>query len=237
MCYLIFIKLSLFLVGCGSSWQTETLLISDTNTATIQTLINSLQSANLTVTYVPNGIYNYTGIPDASCYGSVILLTGNDYQTDMQTAGQQSIFNAQQNNGTGVIITEWAADLVLNGYWNILYPLLLASRISGYTTTMSYTLVNSGHSIWNGLATSFTTNVTLGYSTLNTPITTSIIVANCPICGNTPGVIVRPILGTAGRIVQINHAGHYSYGGFNWGNDANILTMMINAVKWAAQLI
>ncbi len=186
---------------------------------------------------MPNGIYNYSGFPPASCYGSVILITGNDYSNNMPASGQQSIFNAQQNNGTGLIITEFGAYMISVGDWTILSPLLLASFMTTSTLTMSYTLVKSGHPIWNGLATSFSTNVTLGYSTLNTPSIGSIVIATCPMCGNTPGVIVRPQSGTAGRIVQINHAGHYNYGEFNWGNDANILTMMINAVKWGAQLI
>lgn len=55
-------------------------------------------------------------------------------------------------------------------------------------------------------------------------------------CG-TAAVVVRPSSGSAGRIVQMAHAGHYSSGVFNYGNDANILTMMHNAVRWAAQLI
>ncbi|CAF1515129.1 unnamed protein product, partial [Adineta steineri] len=220
---------------CGSKCNT-TLLLSDTNTATVQTLVNSLQSAGLTVSYISGGITTYTGSPDASTYSSIILITGNTENTDMPLAGQQSILNAWQNNGTGVVMTEWAAFHVLNGQWSVLSSLLLATRITGVTTTMSFTLINSGHPIWNGLATSFSTSVTLGYSTLNTPKVGTTIIANCTVCG-TPAVIVAPSSGTAGRIVQIAHAGHYNTGTFNWGNDANIVTMMINAVKWSARLI
>jgi hypothetical protein len=213
-----------------------TLLLSDTNTATVQTLVNNLQAAGLTVNYVSGGIATYTGSPDASFYGSVVLITGNDETTDMPLSGQQSILNAQQNNGTGVVMTEWAAYHVLNGRWSTLSSLLLATRITGITATMSYTLVNSGHPIWNSLATSFSTTVTFGYSTLNALKNGSIIIANCPTCG-TPAVIVRPGLGRAGRIVQIAHSGHGDTTQFNWENEANVQTMMINAVKWAAQLI
>jgi hypothetical protein len=234
-CEVSIIKLFLYLVGCGSLCQT-TLLLSDTNTATVQTLVNSLQSAGLTVNYISGGISSYSGSPDAASYGSVILITGNSYSLDMPTSGQQSIVNAQQNNGTGIVMTEWGAYQVLSGRWTILSSLLLALRASGGTVSMSYTLVNSGHPIWNGLATSFTTSVTLGYSTFSTLNSGSIIIANCTAIG-TPAVIVRPSFGTAGRIVQIAHAGHYSVAAFNWGNDANVVTMMINAVQWAAQLI
>ncbi len=211
------------------------LLLSDTNTATVQTLVNELQSAGLIVNYISGGIITYTGSPDASTYGSVILVTGNDYLSDMPTSGQQSIVNAQQYNGTGVVMTEWAAYQVLSGRWVILSSLLLATRVSGFTTTMSFTLIVSGHPIWNGLATSFSTSVTLGYSSLATPKSGSTIIANCTNC-NTAGVIIYPCSGTTGRIVQIAHAGHYT-SGFYWGIDANIDTMMVNAVQWASQLI
>jgi len=185
---------------------------------------------------MPGGISNYTGSPDASTYGSVILIGDNAGLADMPVAGQQSIVNAQQNNCIGVVLTEWAAYFVSNGMWSVLSSLLLASRTSGATTSMTFTLINNGHPIWNGLATSFNTSVTLGYSTLGTPNSGNTVIANCTVCG-TAVVIVRPSLGAAGRIVQIAHAGHYSGGGFNWGNDANVETMMVNAVKWAARLI
>jgi hypothetical protein len=225
----------LYLEGCGFSSQT-TLLLSDTNTATVQTLVNDLQSAGLTVTYMPGGIANYTGSPNASNYGSIILITGSAFSTDMPTSGQQSIVNAQQNNCTGVVMTEWAAYHLTIGQWATLSSLVLATRTGGSTLAMSFTLVNSGHPIWNSLATSFTASVTLGYSTLNTPNNGSIIVANCTTCG-TSAVIVRPYSGTNGRIVQIAHAGHYGGTGFDYGNDVNVETMLINAVKWAARLI
>jgi hypothetical protein len=199
-------------------------------------LVSSLQSAGLTVNYIPGGISSYTGSPDASTYGSVILIGDNGGSAAMSVAGQQSIVNAQQNNCTGVVLTEWAAYFVLNKKWSVLSSLLLASRISGFNASMTFNLINNGHPIWNGLATSFSTSVRLGYSTLRTPNSGNTVIANCAVCG-TPVVIVRPSLGAAGRIVQIAHAGHYIRGGFNWGNDANVETMMINAVKWAARLI
>ncbi len=234
ICYLI-INFFLYRIAYGSLYSTA-LLLSDTNTATVQTLVNSLQSAGLTVNYISGGITSYTGFPAPSSYGLVILITGASDSIDMPLSGQQSIVNAHQNSSTGIVMTEWGAYQVLNGRWSILSSLLLAPRVTGATTNMSYSLVSSGHPIWNGLATNFSTSVTLGYSILGTPVNGSTIIANCGIC-NTGAVIVRPTSGTTGRIVQIAHAGHYTSGQFNWGNDANILTMMVNAVKWAAKII
>jgi hypothetical protein len=216
--------------------QTQTLLLSDTNTATVQTLINGLQSSNLIVNYLPGGISNYTGTPNASCYGSIILITGVCLMIDMPISGQQAIVNAQQNSGTGVVITELASSQVSQGKWTTLSSIMLATRITGYLQFMDFTLTNSGHPIWNGLPTTFNTSVQIVYAQLNSPGPGSILIANCTRC-NSPGVIVHPKSGTAGRRVQIAHAGHYSFSTFDWANDPNLLPMMVNAVLWAAQLI
>jgi hypothetical protein len=101
---------------------------------------------------------------------------------------------------------------------------------------MDYTLINSRHPIWSGLATTFNRSVSIVYSRLGNVTNGSIIIANCASC-NTPGGIAHPQSGTAGRRVQINHAGHYNFSIFNWGNDADLTIMMVNAVQWAAQLI
>jgi hypothetical protein len=101
---------------------------------------------------------------------------------------------------------------------------------------MDYTRISSGHPIWNGLATNFNTSMTIAYSGLSNVTNRSIIIANCTRC-TTPAVIVSPQSRTAERSVQINHAGHYSFSIFNWGNYAYLTTIMVNADQWAAQLI
>lgn len=156
----------------------------------------------------------------------------------MPNIGQQSIVDAQQQNGTGVVITEWAAFHSINGRWAILSPaLLLFTRNSGTTEKLTFTLSDSRHPIWTSLPSTFNTLVAMGANIAGSVInpSTSTIVAQCKQC-NGPGVVVRNSSSASiGRIVQIAHAAHYST--FNWSNDANILTMMINAVKWAALLI
>jgi hypothetical protein len=67
---------------------------------------------------LPGGISNYTGTPNASCYGSVILITGEFLTIDMPISGQQSIVNAQQNSDTGVVITRHATR---NSFWGDLH--------------------------------------------------------------------------------------------------------------------
>jgi hypothetical protein len=216
--------------------QTQTLLLSDTNTATVQTLVNGLQAANLTDNYMPGGISNYTGTPYASCYGSILLVPGVFLPIDMPISGQQAIVNAQRYSGTGVVILELGASQVAQGKWTTFASIMLGTWVIGYLQFMDFTLTSTGHPIWNGLPNTFNTSVQIVYSVLSVTGTGNTVIANCTRC-NSPGVIVHPQSGTAGRRVQIAHAGHYSFSTFNWANDPNLLPMMVNAVLWAAQLI
>lgn len=159
----------------------------------------------------------------------------------MPLSGQQSIFNAQQNNATGVVLTEWIAFQCQQNISTVLCPLLLFSRsISGETNmTMSLTVPN--HPIWTNVPTSFTSTAVVSYNKGGSLLNNGTTIANCSQCNGGPGVAVRtsPNPATVGRVVQIAHAGHYrtSVQTFNWTNDINLSTMMINAVKWAANLI
>lgn len=213
-------------------------MLSDTNTATTQTFVNALQATGLTVTTISGGIYTYSGTPSAATFGVVVLLVADYYSSDMALAGQQSIVNAQQTSGTGVVIMEWAGFHVQNSRWTTLGSLLLAPRVTGATGSMTFTLNSGGHPIWNGLPSSFTMSTVIGCSTLNTIASGSVLVASSTSTCAGPGVVVRPCSGSTGRVVQTAHAGHYSIGAsFNWGNDPNLLLMTTNCVRWAAQLI
>ncbi len=137
-----YVSLFLILIECASIGG-STLLLSETNTATVQTLVNALQSAGLTVNYMPGGISNYTGSPDASSYSSVLLIPGNFLSIDMPISGQQSIVNAQQNCVTGVVMTELSSFQISNGKWTTLSLLLLAPYVSGTEGYMDFNLLSS----------------------------------------------------------------------------------------------
>jgi hypothetical protein len=134
----------------------------------------------------------------------------------MPISGQKPIVNAQQNSGTGILMTEFAASQVAFGKWTTLSTLLLASYLSSTITIIDCTLANSGHPIWNGLATTFNTSVSLAYNRSGNVTSGSIIITNCTRC-TTPAVIVSPQSATAGHRVQIAHACHYRFSIFNWG--------------------
>ncbi|CAF1027167.1 unnamed protein product [Adineta steineri] len=216
------------------------LLISDSGAA-VHSLINLLQSAGINSTYSSNNVVYYNGTPDAATFGVVIIVTGTSSGYDMTTNGQQSILNAQQNNATGVVLTEWAAFQFNNSLWTILRPLQLFTRSNSDSSNITMNLTIPNHPIWNNLSTSFTSTSIVTYNRGGSLINNGTILASCLQCSGGPGVAIRSssIPATIGRIVQIAHAGHYTSGvaNFNWANDINLSTMMINAVKWAANLI
>jgi hypothetical protein len=202
----------------------------DTNSnSAYQTL---LQNAGFTVTLQSSGTTTYSGTPAASGFGVVIVTPGQTYSSDMPAGGQTSIANAVAGSAlTGVIFTEWAAYEVLYSKYTTLAPLLCFTRSSGTTSTLTFSLVQTGHPIWNGLATSFTTSVTLGANISGTLNSGATEIASCTQCG-TYGVAVRDPSST-GRVVQIAHAAAYS--GYAWYSDSNLTKMMANSALWAAR--
>ncbi|CAF1264103.1 unnamed protein product [Rotaria magnacalcarata] len=214
------------------------LLLSDDQSALLQPLINRLQDSGITTTYVQNGTATYSGLPDARVFDVVILITGDLKENDMPISGQLAIVNAQQFNGTGVVMTEWAAYHVSKNRWQTLSQLLLSKQtMNGFTNTLTFSLILNNHPIWTGLPKTFITAIQMDVSRLGVPVNGASILANCTECASKKiGVVVRPRVGVDGRIVQIAHAGH-SGGNRVWAVDDNITTMMVNAVRWAAKLI
>ncbi|CAF4115289.1 unnamed protein product [Rotaria sordida] len=158
----------------------------------------------------------------------------------MRADGQQAIVNAQQLYGTGVVMTEWAAFLVLDNKWQFLSQLLLAKRVEGTTSNITFSLTLNTHPIWNDLPSVFTSKVSMSISELSSVSNEAQVVANAMgFERGGPGVIIKSDNGTAGRLVQIAHSAHHTTnnGIFNWANDNNITMMMVNAVRWAAKLI
>ncbi|CAF3356308.1 unnamed protein product [Rotaria socialis] len=214
------------------------LLLSDDQSTLLQPLIDRLQDSGITTTYVQNGTATYSGLPDARVFDVVILITGALKENDMPISGQLAITNAQKFNGTGVVMTEWAAYHVSKNRWQILSQLLLSKQtMNGSTNTLTFSLVLNNHPIWTDLPKTFITAIQMDISRLGVPVNGASILANCTECApKRIGVVVRPRVGVDGRIVQIAHAGH-SGGNRIWAVDDNITTMMVNAVRWAAKII
>ncbi len=187
------------------------------------------------MTTVATGSTTYANSPAANGFGVIIVTPGATYGTDMPSAGQTGIVNAVgAGTGTGLIFTEWAAYNATVNVYATLDTLLCYARSSGTTSTLTFTLTASGHPIWNGLATSFTTSVSLGANVSSTTLNSGATqIATCTECG-TFGVAVRDPSST-GRVVQIAHAAAYS--GAAWYNDTNLTKMMSNSALWAARCL
>lgn len=223
-----------FALTANVTFGCKVLILGDDQTTGTENVSNALQSAGLTPTLVANGSINYAGTPAASDFQAVLVLVGNNYQTDMPLDGQSNVVNAN-TAGTGVVLLEWAAYHAQNNRWTTLKNLLLLERSNGAQGKLTFTLESPGHPIWAGLPTSFTTVYSLGANIGNTLLNGGVRIAGCTECAST-GVVVKD---ATGRIVQIAHAGNYNTAFTNsaatWKNDTNTTQMLVNAVKWAGR--
>jgi hypothetical protein len=218
---------------CISGGCTQTaLVLGDGVVASEQAYQNMLQAVGFNVTLISNGTTSYTGSPAASGFGVVIVTPGSTYTIDMPVAGQQSILSAVNTGSTGLVETEWVAYEVAFSRYQTYAPLVLVSRSSGTTSTLSFALTQNGHPIWNGVASTFTTNVALGANVSGSLQNGGTQIASCTECGGI-GVAVRD--NGNGRVVQIAHAAGYNMAA--WYNDANLKTMMTNSAQWAARCL
>jgi hypothetical protein len=206
------------------------LFLSDSGTANTA-LQTALQNAGLVVTLQSGGITSYTGTPVASDFGAVIALTGTTYSSNMADTGQNAIVAAQAA-GTGIVFTEGAAykRSTYPTYWVNLDPLLLIAYSGNTSGTISYQLQATGHPIWDTLPASFTTTISMLRTNGNLKNSGTSIAACTSCSGTAGGVVVRD--STGGRIVHLNHWANYTS---TWTNDANMVTMFVNSVKWATR--
>jgi hypothetical protein len=207
------------------------LLLGDNNATGVDALRQRLEAGGMVVTVVNPALGStttgYQGTPAATDFGAVLVPVGPAYQ-GMPVAGQNAIATAQAA-GTGVVFTELAAYSAQN-YWTSLDPLVLFSYGTFHSTTpVTWTLTSSGHPIWDGLSTSFSTSISSHIS--GTLATGAVSIATMTISGVTYGnaVVVRDNGG--GRIVHIAHTAGYS--NTTWYNDASLSGLFVNSAKWA----
>ena len=225
--------------GTCSTCNNQVLLLGDSGaTGTHNTqLKTALDAAGLVTTVITNGVNTYSGTPAASGFGAILVPVGLSISsTDMPAAGQTAITGAN-TAGVGVVFDGWAA------YKVNLYPatfttlrslLLMQYSIYGGTTPTSYTLTTTGHPIWNGLPSTFASTASI-YVVRGPLINSGTAIATCTQCVGTgysgAGVAVRET--TGGRLVQVAHSTN-AYG-YIWQTDTNLMTMFVNAAKWATR--
>lgn len=230
-------------IKCGSaqtcaagkcSCSKAVLVIEDDSPSGTATLAAALTSQGYAVTQTAVPSYQYNGTnPGLAGFGAVVLLAGGpgstSFTTDMPAAGQAAILAFVNTAGNGLVLTEWAAYQVLGGRWQTLAPLVLLNRTVAYSGQVTYT-VDPGfasHPIWTGLPASFTfaSNSNVGVSNAANGATR---IAGSPQAID--GVAIRDT--PVGRVVHVSHAGNYAPNG--WSN-ANIQTLVGNAVGWSAR--
>jgi hypothetical protein len=182
----------------------------------------------------------YAGAPDASGFGSVIVLAGVNYSTDMPAPGQMSIAGAT-GGGTGIVFFEWASyeASAIGNRFQTLKPLMAMIYASGTTSTSAPVYTQTvGHPVWTGLPMAFSfINVSEG---LSVPALvnggTAIATYSCTGCtAGTPAVAVRD----TGVYRVVHDASSPNYGGDTamWTNDANRMKLVVNMAKWAGHCL
>jgi hypothetical protein len=205
------------------------LLLMDNN-AGDQTFVNAVTAAGIQNTYVKGGVNSYSGNPSPNGFGAIVMMSGSSF-TDMNMAGQTAILNANNNANVGIVIDEWALYLKSLGYWNTLSNAFIVNYTTFGTSSTHTIQTVQGHPILNGLANSwnltFSTYGVYGSATVNNGVQ----IAKCSTCTGTSGVFVRDNSGNVGRRVQITLP--FTYSSTTWSNDANVVKLMINSIRWA----
>lgn len=212
----------------------KVLVIPDDQAAGVAALIAALDAAGFTTTKATKPVYQYDGAsPAPAGYGAVVVLAGSQgaaATTDMPAAGQTALVNYVTTQGSGLVLTEWAAHHVASGRWQVLKPLVLLSRTQAFTGPVTYTVdaAFSAHPIWKDLPASFSLNssTNVGLTGIASGVTR---VAGSPQAIDAVALRDLPV----GRVVHVAHAGNYSVSN-GWSN-ANLRTLMANAVGWVAR--
>lgn len=185
---------------------------------------------------------SYQNVPPASGFQAVLILNANDYEVDMPPAGQTAIVDAFNAGTTGVLFTEWAAykPTADPPQWTVLSQLLLLNRnfdVGSFGSMMQTYTLTSAHPVWTGLPMSFTTSpdsspVAFNFGqVINGGVTIASVSA--PECGgcSAPGLVVKD---GPSRSVHIAHSANYAISS-PWVKDQNLVLMITNGAKWAAE--
>jgi hypothetical protein len=208
------------------------LFLGDDDASSNTKLAAAFDASGLVTTVVHSGVLTYNGTPAASRFGAVLVSPGTIFGKDMSQAGQQAIATANGTGTTGVVFTEWAAYNVSMGMYGYLAPLEILERVGAPGAQQLVFRNTVSHPIWTGLPTQFTTAYAM--SACNGRIVGGgTQIASLTNQTNGVGVVVRDL---AARTVHLNHAGNYNK--VAWTTyDPNLVTLYVNAVKWAARCL
>ena len=209
----------------------DVLILWDTATGGTLDLKTALEGAGNTVTLSWTVEHDYDGTnPPLSGYDVVIHLNGSTYSYDMETAGQSALVNFVDGGG-GFIHHEWNAYQYDLGQYSLMEDLTLFRRTSGFSGTITLSMLSSAtsHPVMDGISSSFSFTAGSNIGSVASFSSDPVEVLMEDSSGN-DAVAVREW--GSGCIVGFHHAANYaSYTPFS---SADLLDVYVNAVAWAA---
>ncbi|VTR94201.1 cadherin-related protein : Uncharacterized protein OS=Cylindrospermopsis raciborskii CS-505 GN=CRC_01020 PE=3 SV=1: MAM: Lectin_C: Lectin_C: PKD [Gemmata massiliana] len=218
--------------GGPTAGTTDVLIIYDAATApgTIA-LRNALQAAgmNVSLSTTDETLFNGSN-PFLTPYEAVIHLNGITWPTDMPLGGQTALVNYVQNGG-GYIGNEWNAYEFSVGRMQQMRDLILLNSVSNSSGNLTLTDVpgQSGHPILANVPSPAFFSASYNVGQVRSYATQPAVALMRDQFGN-DAVAVREF--GIGHVVAFHHAGNYFSGTLN---DADVLQLYVDGVKWAAR--
>jgi Putative metal-binding motif len=213
----------------GSADRVPLLLLGDVNAANNADLASQFNAAGFLTTVIESGSGGvYQGNPSAAEFRAVVITPGDTYPVDMPQPGQQSILDAYNIRGVGVVMTEWAAYKVFSGgQWTTMGPsLAILERSSAKNGAQNYVRIVP-HPVTAGLP---DTALIIGPGAHNSgPAVNGGVVIMSD--GTDPAIVVRDDGGK--RLVHFSHSGGWT--NVLWTGEPFLRQSMVNAARWAAK--
>jgi len=218
----------------GTADRVPLLLLGDNNPTESASLESRFNAAGFATTVVEGGAGDtYQGTPAASSFRAVVIIPGNSYAVDMPNAGQLSIANAYTVQGTGIVMTEWAAYKFRDAnHWKTLFPVLRIFERTGADNGIQTYTRTVPHPVTAGLP---DTVQIVSPSAHNVGFVVNggvEIMSRVGNAGRNPAIVVRDDAGK--RIVHFGHSAGWSSTGA-WTEEDFLRQSMVNAARWAAK--
>lgn len=188
--------------------------------------VNALLNAGLKVSF--GGRYDgWDGLfPAATNCSAILMLDGYNYGEGLQPLAEKALTNFV-NSGGGLVVSEWAAYDVYQGYLDATFGTLLPVVETTYNSGAGalWTVVQPDHPILAGLPAQWHDDVQ--FSIVAAKPDATVLVQNT---NGTPLVTVSDAAG--GTVVHLNHALTYSLNSLS----SEIQQLIVNAVTFAGHI-
>jgi hypothetical protein len=168
----------------------------------------------------------FDGSTELTAFDVAVVLDGTEYGTDMPMTGQAALASFIDGGG-GLVSTEWLLwEHATSGNYATLAPVVPATYAGSYAQTTTYRVATPAHVIATGLPTSFTAPAHWVSRIAQTSSGEAVATED-----DGDPLVVAGAHG-AGRAVHFAAASDYA--GFRWLSSAELTTLFVQAVRWAA---